>query len=533
VQRATLRRAPGRVSPALTLTFLLGMDDHCEPDDPTAPRGRPGATHIRIFGERVFLAHPVPRAGSLTIGRAEECDIVVNEHSVSRVHARLHFGDAIVIEDAGSSNGTRVGPVELGAGQRCALAPGQVAELGVVLVTIDAPAQPVRAAACDGPRAAAPPTVVAGAARPGQPIVVLDGAMITLHRLIERVAGGEISVLLTGETGVGKEVAAEQIHLCSPRRDQPFLRLNCAALVEPLAESELFGHEKGAFTGATRAKPGLLASAAGGTVFLDEVGEMPLALQAKLLRVLDERQVWPVGSVRPQPIDVRFVAATNRVLEDEIDRGRFRQDLYFRLSGVTLQVPPLRARPREVLALAEMFAARAAAGLGLPSLELTAAARAALAGHGWPGNVRELKNVIERAALLARGNELDAFDLRLDMRLDPARAAAPPSTECAAPSPAAPPAAGSTFPLPARVAAPPAADVAAPSPAAGHSAAGSTLPLPAQLEALEQQRIFDALERCGGNQSEAARRLGMPRGRLITRLTRYGAPRPRKSPTAR
>jgi two-component system, NtrC family, response regulator AtoC len=506
-------------SPATSIDANVpsGMDDHREPDDPTAPRGRRRTAHIRIFGERVFLAHPVPHIGSLTIGRADECDIVVNEHSVSRVHAKLHFGDAVMIEDAGSSNGTRVGSVELGAGEQCALAPGQVAELGVVLVTIDTAAtQPFRPAVCDGPRAAARPSVRSSAARSAPSIVVLDDAMITLHRLIERVAGGDISVLLTGETGAGKEVAAEQIHLCSPRRDQPFLRLNCAALVEPLAESELFGHEKGAFTGAARAKPGLLESAAGGTVFLDEVGEMPLALQAKLLRVLDERQVWPVGSLRPHPIDVRFVAATNRVLEDEIERGRFRQDLYFRLSGVTLQVPPLRERPREVLALAEMFAARTAAALGLPSLQLTATARTALAGHVWPGNVRELKNVIERAALLAHGSEIDTAELRLDR----ARVTAPPAIvphvgATAAPAPA------------------PAVDIAAPSHAAPQPAVSSTLPLQAQLDALEQQRIFDALERCGGNQSEAARHLGMPRGRLITRLNRYGAPRPRKSTAAR
>ena len=486
------------------------MDDHRPPDDPTAPRSRGGTAHIRIFGERVFLAHPVPRMGSLTIGRAEECDIVVNEHSVSRVHARLHFGDTVVIEDAGSSNGTRVGAVELRAGQQCPLAPGQVAELGFALVTIDAnaAAPSTDAGRCAATRHADAPAVLtepteAGASR----IVVLDDAMIVLHRLIDRVAGGDISVLLTGETGAGKEIAAEQIHVRSPRRDHRFLRLNCAALVEPLAESELFGHEKGAFTGASRAKPGLLEEAAGGTVFLDEIGEMPLALQAKLLRVLDERRVWPVGSLKPRPIDVRFVAATNRVLEDEIERGRFRQDLYFRLCGVMLHVPPLRERPREIAALAAAFASRAAAAMGLPGLRIGADARSALAAHPWPGNVRELKNVVERAALLARGGEIGVAELGLAG----ARRSAPMSESHASVAPAS------------------VAPAASPAPAL---AIDGDTPLHAQLEAIEQQRILDMLERCGGNQSEAARCLGISRGTLIARLDRYGAPRPRKSRSA-
>ena len=399
------------------------------------------------------------------------------------MHARLHFGDEVVIEDAGSSNGTRVGAVELAAGQHCALSPGQVAELGVVLVTIDAaagpPAPPAGCAAHGGD--ASPPCAAGSDSGPAGSIVVLDHAMVTLHRLIERVAGGDISVLLTGETGAGKEVAAEQIHLRSPRRDRPFLRLNCAALVEPLAESELFGHEKGAFTGAARAKPGLLASATGGTVFLDEIGETPLALQAKLLRVLDERLVRPVGSLRSHPIDVRFVAATNRALEDEIARGRFRQDLYYRLNGVVLNIPPLRQRPRELLALADAFVARAAAAIGRPALRLGCTGKSALAAHAWPGNVRELKNVIERAVLLAHGDEIEVAELGL----------------------------GSVSP-----------EELAPRGARG---------LHEQVDALERRRILDMLEACGGNQSETARRLGISRGTLVSRLDRYGTTRPRRS----
>jgi transcriptional regulator with GAF, ATPase, and Fis domain len=284
------------------------------------------------------------------------------------------------------------------------------------------------------------------------------------------------------------------------------LRLNCAALAEPLVESELFGHEKGAFTGAARAKPGLFEATSGGTVFLDELGEMPLALQAKLLRVLDERKVWPVGSLQARPIDVRFVAATNRVLEDEIAAGRFRQDLYFRLSGVSLHVPPLRERPRELLALADAFLARAATALGAPGLRLGVAARSALARHAWPGNVRELKNVIERAALLATGDEIGDGELGLATSV-PRLAGGELATGGAARS-TPPERAAATAALP------PAGDAAQDAPR-----------LHEQVEALERRRILDTLERCGGNQSEAARRLGVSRGTLIARLARYGVNR--------
>jgi len=452
--------------------------DH-PPADPTAPAGRQEPS-IRVFGERVFLAHPAPPAGSLTIGRAERCDIVIDEHSVSRVHARLHFGEAVLIEDAGSSNGTRVGGIRLRAGQQHPLRPGEVAELGTALLIIDAAAS--GPGAPRGTRGNPPPAAGRSGPYPRAELrpevngeIILDDAMLVLDRLIGRVAGSDISVLLTGETGAGKEVLAERIHVRSPRRDRPFLRLNCAALAESLVESELFGHEKGAFTGAARAKPGLFEATSGGTVFLDELGEMPLTLQAKLLRVLDERKVWPVGSLHARPLDVRFVAATNRVLEDEIAAGRFRQDLYFRLSGVSLHIPPLRERPRELLALADVFLARAAMAHGAPGLRLGVAARAARAQPATPGKVPELKNVIERAALLANGDEIGDGELGLAARV--------PRPADDAPS------------------------------------------LHEQVEALERRRILDTLERCGGNQSEAARCLGVSRGTLIARLARYGVSR--------
>jgi len=220
--------------------------------------------------------------------------------------------------------------------------------------------------------------------------------------LIERVATGTISVLLMGETGVGKEIVAEAVHRYSPRAEKPLLRLNCAALSETLLESELFGHEKGAFTGAGQAKPGLLESADGGTVFLDEVGELPLSIQVKLLRVIEDRKVMRVGGLQDKSIDVRFVAATNRDLEDEVKRGSFREDLYFRLNGVSLVIPPLRERPAELEELARQFAAEASAQLGQAEPpEISTEVLDCFREYAWPGNIRELRNLMERAVLLA------------------------------------------------------------------------------------------------------------------------------------
>jgi transcriptional regulator with PAS, ATPase and Fis domain len=294
----------------------------------------------------------------------------------------------------------------------------------------------------------------------------LDEEMQRVHALAARAAAGSINLLILGETGAGKEVLARRVHRLSPRAGRPFVCINCAALSEPLLESELFGHERGAFTGATQAKPGLLETAPGGTVFLDEVGELPAALQAKLLRVIETRELVRVGSVRPRRIDVRFIAATNRDLEEEVARGSFRRDLFFRLNGMTLSLPPLRARPREIPALCRLFLKELspAAGRKAPP-RLTAAALAQLCAHGWPGNVRELRNVIERALLLAPGDEIGVEHL-------------------------------------------PAAAPAAP--------------------AGERERILAALEACAGNQSRAARQLGISRKVLLARLDSWGVKRPRK-----
>jgi transcriptional regulator with PAS, ATPase and Fis domain len=231
--------------------------------------------------------------------------------------------------------------------------------------------------------------------------------------LADRAARHRISVLILGETGVGKEVLARRLHRQSPRAAGPLVVVDCAALCASLAESTLFGHERGAFTGALRGAPGLLESANGGTVFFDELGDLPLPLQAKLLRAVDTRTVLPVGATRLRPLDVRFVAATNIDLDRRVAEGRFRADLLFRLDGIRLPLPPLRQRPGEILRLARLFLAEGSAQVQLPPPALSEAATAALEGHHWPGNVRELRHVIERALALHDGPRIGPEHLLL------------------------------------------------------------------------------------------------------------------------
>jgi transcriptional regulator with PAS, ATPase and Fis domain len=276
---------------------------------------------------------------------------------------------------------------------------------------------------------------------------------------------------------VGKDVLAERIHRGSPRASGPLLRLNCAALSPALLASELFGHEKGAFTGATCAQPGLLQSAGGGTVFFDEVGELPLELQTKLLLVLERREVLPVGAVRPRPIDVRFISATNRRLLQAVDAGAFRRDLYYRLNGVALEVPPLRVRTSEIDGLAARFAHEAARSIGRPAPAIDDDALAALRAYAWPGNIRELRSVIERAVLLGPEGAIGLASV------------APMLASASRPE-----------------------DQAAPASAA--------------VEPTEEQEIMDTLAECGGNQSRAAKLLGISRNTLIARIEKYGLARP-------
>jgi transcriptional regulator with GAF, ATPase, and Fis domain len=312
-------------------------------------------------------------------------------------------------------------------------------------------------------------------------IVGTSEAMRTVLREIERVAPTASTVLLAGETGTGKELFARAIHDLSPRRDNALVKVNCAALSPTLVESELFGHEKGAFTGASQRRLGRFELADGGTLFLDEIGELPGEAQAKLLRVLQEREVERVGGVRPVPVDIRIVCATNRDLAADVKAGRFRADLYFRLSVFPVTLPPLRARREDVPLLVDAFLRSLARKLGRPLARVDPAALDLLVAYDWPGNVRELVNVLERAAILAQGPvigpaELPDFGRVLDRGEE----------------------------------------------AAGTANAEGEGSLRARVEAFERALVADALRASDNNQSEAARRLGMSRATFAYKVKAHG-----------
>jgi transcriptional regulator with PAS, ATPase and Fis domain len=339
--------------------------------------------------------------------------------------------------------------------------------------------------------------------------------MKQLRKLVTTLAPTMINVLIVGETGVGKEILAEEIHRASNRARGPFVRLNCAALSESLLESELFGYERGAFTGAVAAKQGLLETAAGGTVFLDEVGEMPLSIQAKLLRVIEERVVLPVGGLKPRAIDVRFIAATHRDLLEEIDRGAFREDLFYRLDGISMTVPPLRERIDEIAGLARLFIARLWCTLDRQHMppRLSIEALRMLEQHPWPGNVRELKNVIERAVLLCDdGAVIEPEQVIIHVRRP--RGSTPPlGYDPKGYDPKATPPLGfdpkGTPPPP-----PPPVNLAT--------------TVRREVASLERERIIAALAQTAGNQTHAAKLLGISRATFVTKLALYGIDRPRK-----
>ena len=288
-----------------------------------------------------------------------------------------------------------------------------------------------------------------------------------LTRASKVIPHGNVTVLLQGETGTGKELFARAIHYNGPRARQPFVDVNCTAIPENLLESELFGHEAGAFTDARTAKPGLFELADGGTLFLDEIGHLPLALQGKLLRVLEERTLRRVGGTKTIPFDVRVIAATHVQLKEAVSRGEFREDLWYRLNVMPIELPPLRDRADDVVGLAQAFVTKFAHEYGMtPAPQISAAAQRALTERAWPGNVRELRNVIERALLLSDGVRLEVADLAGE---------------------------GATV-------------------AAGSS--GGELPWPASLSMLARGAAGAMMQRCGGNKSEAARRLGISRPRL-------------------
>jgi two-component system response regulator AtoC len=337
---------------------------------------------------------PLPAEGQITIGRERPAEILIDSPTVSRRHARLRVsGSSVWIEDLASHNATRVNG-ELLAGEQ-ALGYGDVVVLGDVLAVLEeqAHAEP----GDDLP----PEGLVLELGE--RTVLVADPVMLHVYTQLRRLAQSHLAVLIVGETGTGKDLAATALHAWSKRHGSQLVSINCAALPEALAESELFGHERGAFSGAARDKLGLFESASGGTVFLDEIGDLPPAIQPKLLRVLESQRVTRLGAVRERPIDVRVVTATHRDLAVDVKAGRFRQDLYYRLSAAMVQVPPLRARSREISILAHRFLADACQRLGRPAMTLTAGAAQRLIAHDWPGNVRELKNLMEVIAALVDG----------------------------------------------------------------------------------------------------------------------------------
>ena len=549
-------------------------------------------------------SHALPNAGELSIGRDDDCDVVLDDAKASRRHAliRIHStASRVEIVDLASSNGTLVGdrrvdaniPTDLGVGapvtigstviivqrvlprkaervftradfkaRAVAAIAGAVSAgsaVGIFRIRFEPDAMvtaktTARAGALDVARTELLERALAenldakdvvgvyvdgtfdllvGRASPASARSVRDSvlgmldaagfvvdvstelhpptaqttrpppsddedALARLAPVIARIAAGKISVLVVGETGVGKEVMARRIHALSPRAAESFVAFNCAAISETLLESELFGHERGAFSGAAQTKPGLIESANGGTVFLDEIGELPVLLQSKLLRVVDQREVLRVGARRPRPIDVRFVAATNRDLELEIAEKRFREDLYFRLNGATIVIPPLRERTGEIEPLARAFAERASRDARRPTApSLAPEVLALFESYPWPGNVRELKNVVERAVLLAPADIITLEHVPFEKM----RSVSVPRKKAVWAAGAAP--------TPAR-----------PAPIVGPDRNRD-----------ERTAILAALEACTFNQTQAAKVLGISRRTLVARLDEYGLPRPRKLPS--
>jgi DNA-binding NtrC family response regulator len=309
-------------------------------------------------------------------------------------------------------------------------------------------------------------------------IIGRSEAMQEIFATIERVAPTRATVLLAGESGVGKDLIARAIHFHSPRRDRPMVKINCSAIPENLMESELFGYEKGAFTGAAAAKPGKFEQADTGTVMLDEIGDVPPAIQVKLLRILQEREFERLGSNLTRHIDVRVIAATNQDLRAALEQGTFREDLYYRLNVVPMNIPPLRERKQDIAFLANHFLHKLAPDSGRPVESISDAAMEKLVGYHWPGNVRELENVIERALILCQGSQLEPDDIKLEM--------APRAR------------------------------------ASGDANQHHFLPEGMTLDQYEQELIREALRRADGNKSQAARLLGLTRNALRYRLTQMG-----------
>ncbi len=411
------------------------------------------------------------------VGSSEDADVPLGDPSVSREHLAVRLSPyGYTLADLGSTNGTFIGDLRV---ERVVLSEPTLVRVGTTVLRLVPLAESVE-------------QEISPRARFGR-MLGQSAAMRETFALLERVAATDLTVLLEGETGTGKELAAEGLHDASGRAGQ-FVAINCGAIPRELLESELLGHEKGAFTGADRPRPGAFLSADRGTVFLDEVGELPLDMQAKLLRVLERREVKAVGADRARSVDVRVIAATNRSLAREVSAGRFRQDLYFRLAVVVVRIPPLRTRAGDVRMLAEHIQdelARKRVAAGLPPLaRLDERAMAMLLRYDFPGNVRELRNVVERWAVLG------AVGQPGDPAAWGAGAAAPSGDRASTPG--------------------------------GSDVDGALLSLPyheakdAWVERFERAYLTALLERCDGNVSKAAREAGVDRRHVQRMMGRFG-----------
>lgn len=393
----------------------------------------------------------------VTLGKDAGNDIVLDDKFISAKHVRItRKGSVFQVVDAASTNGTFFGGIRLYDAEVPA---GTTLRVGTVEITLEPQGGPKKE----------------GGAFEG--MIGTDLSVRQLTDLIERVAPSSAAVAILGESGTGKELVAAAVHARSTRAAKPFIPVNCAAISKELIESELFGHEKGAFTGAQNSRKGAFEEADGGTLFLDEIGELPYDLQAKLLRALESGEIKRVGASRPMTVDVRIVAATNRDLLALCREGKFREDLYYRLCVIPLHLPPLRNRRGDLPALAEHFVQRFSPRG--QNVRLTPAALERLSTHGWPGNVRELRNVIHRALLLRKGPMLDVVDLTFDQELN---------RETGLNVPEMP--------------------------------AGMTLE--AMLEKLERQIVENTLKRLNNNRERVAKELGVARSTLFKRLKDWG-----------
>ena len=332
--------------------------------------------------------------------------------------------------------------------------------------------------------------VLAAVADDDRPLIANDPSMLELKGLADQIAPSDASVLITGESGVGKEVMARYVHKRSRRADKPFISVNCAAIPENLLESELFGHEKGAFTGAVARRIGKFEEADGGTLLLDEISEMDIRLQAKLLRAIQEREIDRVGGTKPVPVNIRIIATSNRILQEAVLRGEFRNDLLYRLNVMNLHIPPLRERPRDLASLADYFVNKYANANGLSHRRLSDAASERVQAAAWLGNVRELENAMHRAVILARGEEISVDDLR---------------------TPDGRPVQANTLDATAERAAN-AAEIAI---------KGATVRVGQTVAEVEQDLILSTLDHCLGNRTHAATILGISIRTLRNKLAAY------------